>query len=196
LNTVIGTASWELVEPEEGVFDFSLVDAQIHEARQRNMRLVLIWFASWKNASSSYAPYWVKSDRKRFPRMLLKGKSDSGIGAKLATVMEENGTVPVSPLGAETLKADSNAFRALIRHIKQVDPQHTVIMMQVENESGSLGSTRDHSALADAAWAKPVPADLLNYFIKNKAALLPEMQEVWGRKWLQGERNLVRGIRH
>ena len=182
LNTVVGTASWELVEPEEGKFDFALVDDQINEARQRNIKLVLIWFASWKNSGSSYVPYWVKADRKRFPRMVLKVRpSDSSMGARIATMMEQNETVPVSPLGEETLKADSRAFRALMRHIKQVDPQHTVVMMQIENESGSLGSSRDHSEAAEAAWAKPVPADLMNYLIKNKATLLSEIQEVWGR---------------
>src|SRR3954471_20808831 len=72
LNTVIGTVSWELIEPAEGTFDFSLVDAQIEEARQPNMHLVLIWFATWKNAGSSYVPQWVKTVRKRFPPMLLK----------------------------------------------------------------------------------------------------------------------------
>ena len=69
LNTVIGAVSWELVEPKEGKFDFSLVDDQINQARQRNMRLVLIWFATWKNAGSSYPPDWVKADTKRFPHM-------------------------------------------------------------------------------------------------------------------------------
>ena len=182
LNTVIGTASWELVEPEEGKFDFSLVDDQIHEARQRNMRLVLIWFGTWKNSGSSYVPYWVKANPKRFPRMAIKGgSSDSGIGATMATMMEQSGTVPLSAMSEENLKADSNAFRALMRHIKQVDPQHTVVMMQVENESGSLGSSRDYSAVANAAWARPVPADLMNYLIKNKATLLPEIQKLWSR---------------
>src|SRR5512135_1087087 len=61
INTVIGIVSWELAEPEEGKFDFSLVDAQVQEARKRNMRLVLIWFASWKNGGSSYVPLWVKT---------------------------------------------------------------------------------------------------------------------------------------
>jgi hypothetical protein len=69
LNTVIGTVSWELLEPQEGKLDFTLADAQIREARQRNLRLVLIWFATWKNGNSSYAPLWVKADPHRFPLM-------------------------------------------------------------------------------------------------------------------------------
>src|SRR5436305_7325946 len=56
LNTVIGAVSWELVEPKEGKFDFSLVDDQINQARQRNMRLVLIWFGTWKTAAPRYPP--------------------------------------------------------------------------------------------------------------------------------------------
>ena len=180
LNTVIGTVSWELVEPEEGKFDFSLVDDQINAARQRNMRLVLIWFATWKNAGSGYVPGWVKADSKRFPTMVLKVRPDGGIATFLANYMQQfNG--PLSPLGKETLKADARAFRTLMKHIQQVDPQHTVIMMQIENEAGSIGDSRDRSPLAEAAWAEQVPSDLMNYLIKQKANLLPEMLELWGK---------------
>jgi hypothetical protein len=179
LNTVIGTASWELIEPDEGTFDFSLVDNQIEEARRHKMHLILIWFATWKNASSSYVPRWVKADRKRFPPMILKVAPNAGMSSMLAAYMEQQGIGPLSPLGEETLKADENAFRMLMRHIKQTDPQHTMIMMQVENEAGSLGDSRDRSPLAEAAWKDQVPATLMNYFTKNKASLLPEMQQVW-----------------
>ena len=181
LNTVIGAASWELVQPKEGKFDFSLVDDQINQARQRNMRLVLIWFATWKNAGSSYSPDWVKTDPKRFPPMILKVRPDGGIGSFLAKYMEEQGTGPLSPFGSDTVKADARAFAALMSHIKDVDPQHTVIMMQVENEIGSLGDSRDRSPIAETAWAGPVPADLMNYLTKHKDTLLPEIQEVWGK---------------
>jgi hypothetical protein len=181
LNTVIGTASWELVEPEEGKFDFSLVDDQINQARQRDMRLVLIWFATWKNAGSSYPPAWVKADPKRFPPMVIKVRPDYGMGTFLAKYMEQQGTGPLSPFGKDTLKADAKAFAALMSHIRDVDPQHTVIMMQVENEMGSLGNSRDRSPMADAAWAGPVPADLMNSLTKHKDTLLPEMQELWGK---------------
>ncbi len=181
LNTVIGTASWELVEPEEGKFDFSLVDSEISEARQRKLRLVLIWFGTWKNAGSSYVPRWVKADRKRFPPMVLKIRPDGGLATFLAKDMEQRGTEPLSPFGKETLKADARAFRALMKHIREIDPQHTVVMMQVENEVGSVGDSRDRSSLAEGAWGEPVPANLLNYLSKHKATLLPEIHDLWGK---------------
>jgi hypothetical protein len=165
LNTVIGTVSWELLEPREGQFDFTLVDAQIAEARRHDMRLVLIWFGTWKNADSTYVPLWVKTDLKRFPRMQSKS------GANL----EE-----LTPLGEESLAADARAFGALMRHIRQVDPRHTVVMMQVENESGILHDSRDRSPLAEAAWSRPVPRELMDYLAKHRDALLPELLKVWG----------------
>jgi len=177
LNTVVSTVNWELLEPEEGKFNFELVDAQIEEARKRDIRLVIIWFASWKNGASNYVPMWVKTNPHRFPVQERKPVT-SGRGS---IYIERDRTMPLSPLGEASMVAEAKAFRILMRHIKEVDPQHTVIMMQVDNEMGLLGDSRDRSKLADAAWAKPVPAQLMNYFTKNKATLLPEMQEVWGR---------------
>jgi hypothetical protein len=177
LNSVVSTVNWELLEPEEGKFNFDLVDAQILEARKRDIRLVIIWFASWKNGGSNYVPMWVKTDPKRFPVQARKTVT-TGRGS---IYIERDRTMPLSPLGEASMVAEAKAFRVLMRHIKEIDPQHTVIMMQIDNEMGLLGDSRDRSKLADAAWAKPVPAQLMNYFTKNKASLLPEMQEVWGR---------------
>jgi hypothetical protein len=173
LNTVIGTVSWELLEPEEGKFDFALVDAQIEAARRHGLRLVLIWFGSWKNASSSYAPLWVKRDAARFP-------VDQTRTGELARFMGIPVERALSPLGEATAEADAKAFRALMRHIRETDPRHTVIMMQVENETGMLGESRDHSPAAEAAWSRPVPAALIDYLVRNKAALLPEVARTWG----------------
>ncbi len=177
LNSVVSTVNWELVEPEEGKFNFDLVDAQIQEARKRDIRLLIIWFASWKNGGSNYTPLWVKTNPPRFPIQARK-PATTGRGS---IFIEGDRTNPLSPLGEETMLAEAKAFRALMRHIKEVDPQHTVIMMQIDNEMGLLGDSRDRSKLADAAWAKPVPVELMNYFTRNKETLLPEMQEVWGR---------------
>ena len=171
LNTVIGTVSWELLEPEEGHFDFTLVDDQIQEARRHEMRLVLIWFGTWKNTSSSYVPLWVKKDPKRFP---LAGTKGGGTPGFMGMSMDA-----LSAFSEATLQADAKAFRALMRHIREVDPEHTVVMMQVENETGLLGDSRDHSALAEAAWSKPVPTELLRYLEAHKAELLPEVKRVW-----------------
>jgi hypothetical protein len=183
LNSVIGAVSWELMEPEEGRFDFSLVDAQITEARKRNLRLVLIWFGTYKTAYSSYVPPWVKTDRKRFPAMVLRGRPDRRTLVPLAGLTVGDGGIgALSPFGGETRLADAKAFRALMRHLRDFDSRHTVIMMQVENELGSFGDSRDRSTLAEAAWAKPVPGELTNYLVQHKQMLLPELQEIWGRK--------------
>jgi hypothetical protein len=48
-----------------------------------------------------------------------------------------------------------------MRHVKSVDAaNHTVIMVQVENESGSVGSVRDFSPAAQKSFDANVPADL------------------------------------
>ena len=182
LNTVISTVSWELTEPEEGRFDFSLVDAQIQEARKRNLRLALIWFGVFKTAHASYVPHWVKANRRRFPPMVLKPRPERRTLFPLGALsVGEGGVGALTPFGEETLKADIRAFRALMRHIRQVDPQHTVIMVQVENEPGSFGDSRDRSPLAEAAWSQPVPADLLQFLTQHQWTLLPETQEMWNR---------------
>jgi beta-galactosidase GanA len=73
LNTVLAGVSWNQIEPQEGKFDFSVLDGVIRDARSQNLRLVLLWFASWKNATSGYPPDWVKRDYKRFPRIRITG---------------------------------------------------------------------------------------------------------------------------
>ena len=166
LNAVIGTASWELVEPEEGKFDFALVDGLIKQARAAGIRLVLIWFGSWKNGVSSYCPGWVLRDTKRFPRCL--GSSN------------RNTKEIITPLSAENRKADARAFAAFMRHLREVDGrERTVVMIQVENEVGIKPEPRDLSPLGDEMYSGPVPAELTAHLQKNRDALLPELRGHW-----------------
>jgi beta-galactosidase GanA len=164
LNTVVTPLSWELIEPKEGSYDFSLVDGLIDQARAAHERIVFLWLASWKNGMSSYAPVWVKEDTKRFPRVVEYGRE----------------VEILSPLGKATEQADAHAFAALMGHIKQVDgSQHTVLMMQVENEVGVLGDSRDHSPAANAAFDGEVPTKLTAYLQAHRATLYPDLRSLW-----------------
>jgi len=164
-NTVLAPVYWDLIEPKEGNFDFAAVDGLIHGARKHGVKLVLLWFGTWKNSMSSYAPGWVKRDEVRFPRA---ERTDGG------------GMEILSALSANTLKADSDAFVALMEHLKAIDAaDQTVIMIQVENEVGMIPEARDHSAAADAAYMSPVPAALTGYLAKNRDALAPQLKAAW-----------------
>src|SRR5580700_5179595 len=128
LNTVLVPVAWEQAEPHEGSFDFSILDHWIDVARQQNLHLVLLWFGSWKNAFSEYAPDWVKSDTKRFPRAMAADGTPLEI---------------LSTFGTDSAQCESRAFAALLRHARVKDgEQQTVLMVQVENEVGVLGSGR------------------------------------------------------
>ena len=52
MNTVVVPVTWELLEPCEGQFDFTLVDGLIDQARANGMHLILLWFGLWKNSES------------------------------------------------------------------------------------------------------------------------------------------------
>jgi beta-galactosidase GanA len=154
LNTLEVPVYWEQMEPAKGTFDFSVVDTVLQQARAHKTRLVLLWFGTWKNGKMHYVPDWVKSDTATYPRM----KSQAGVPIDV-----------LSPNAPANMDADSKAFAALMRHLKETDPQHTVIMMQVENESGSLGLVRDFSPMAQAIFDAPVPADLMRALHKTGA---------------------------
>lgn len=175
LNSVIATVSWELVEPAEGRFDFSLVDSAIYGARNANLRLILIWFGSWKNGGSVYIPSWVKKDYTRYPR----ARDENGKPLEI-----------LSTFGNASAEADAKAFAALMHHIRQIDSlQQTVVMMQVENEVGLLdhsGKTpgnarRDFSEPANKAYNNEVPKELMDYLVEHKDNLFPDLFRVWAK---------------
>jgi len=146
-NTLEAPVYWEQFEPREGQFDYTNVDQLVEGARAHNLRVVLLWFGTWKNGNMHYVPAWVKNDPKRFPH-----------------VIRPDGE-PIDVLSAnsrDTLEADKSAFVALMRHLKKIDGElHTVLLVQVENESGIIGSIRDNSEIANKEFAGNVPSDLL-----------------------------------
>lgn len=163
-NTAEAPVYWEQMEPRKGTFDFSTADALVAGAREHKLHLVLLWFGTWKNGNMHYAPEWVKTDTRTYPRMI------SAAGE------------PIDVLSANSranLEADRAAFTALMRHLKEIDgTEHTVLMIQVENESGGIGAARDFSPASNKEFAGEVPAELRKVMHANAGS----WREVFGGK--------------
>jgi hypothetical protein len=161
VNTILMPIAWDEIEPKEGQFYFGILDQWIDTARRENVHLVLLWFGSWKNAFSSYAPLWAKANPMRFPR------AESSDGKPLEIL---------STLSTETRRCDSQAFAALMHHLRMTDSeQQTVLMVQVENEVGYLGPGRDRSPEANREFRAAVPDALLHALAAKRAQFSPEL---------------------
>lgn len=165
LNTVLVPAYWDLIEPQEGQFDFTLTDKVIRQARQNDLKVIFLWFGAWKNSMSCYAPLWFKENYKKYPRAYTqKGKP-----LEIASTFSEN-----------VFQADNRAFSGWLEHVATIDKEEgTVIMIQIENEIGMLEDARDYSKEANALFNASVPAELMSYLQKNKKTLHPRMLEKW-----------------
>ena len=147
VNTIEAPVYWEQMEPTPGNFDFSTVDLLVQQSREHHLHLVLLWFGTWKNGNMHYVPQWVKTDPKKYPRVINQAGEP----------------IDVLSAGSRTnLEADKHAFVALMHHLAGIDSsEHTVIFIQVENESGIVGSPRDYSEASNREFEGKVPADLL-----------------------------------
>ena len=156
VNTVLAPVYWELIEPEEGRYDFSTVDYLLKSARANGQKLILLWFGSWKNSMSCYAPSWVKR----------------GFNSEFELAANSDGSIPeiMSAFSERNVRADAKAFASLMKYIRKADgSEGTVIMVQVENEIGMLGDARDHSKLAQNAYNSPVPYDMMYMLTTGRA---------------------------
>lgn len=165
-NTILAPVSWETIEPVEGNFDFFELDKCIVGARRYGLHIVLLWFGGYKNTLSSYTPAWVQKDINRFPRIHVR----NGDGT-LKTLNS------IQPFCQECWEADARAFSALMRHIKELDENYsTVLMVQVENEIGVMGDSRDQSGIADELIQGPIPEGLWDHLQSNYSSLHTEFR--------------------
>jgi Domain of unknown function (DUF5597)/Beta-galactosidase len=165
VNTVEMPVYWEQLEPKQGEFDYTVVDTLLTEAREHHLRLVLLWFATWKNGSNHYMPPWMKLDHERYPNIVSR---------------EGKEVDSPSPHCQDALQADMTAFRALMSHLKSADTEHTVLMVQVENEPGAWGSVRDYSAAAQKAFKSAAPAEALAAMGKSADEPAASWSEAFG----------------
>ena len=165
VNTVEIPVYWEQFEPKQGQYDYTLVDTLLAEARQHHVRLVLLWFGTWKNGSQHYMPDWMKLQPERYSHVIGKNGHP---------------TDSPSPYATASLELDKKAFAAFMEHLKATDPQRTVLMVQVENEPGTWGSLRDYSPSAPKLFEAPVPDDVLKAMPVKTASAALNWQDAFG----------------
>jgi hypothetical protein len=163
-NTLEIPVYWEQFEPKPEQYDYSVMDTIITQAREHHVRLDLLWFGTWKNGSQHYMPQWMKADPAKYFHLIDKNGRPADSPSPFCTASQE---------------LDIRAFTAFMRHLKAFDPQRTVIIVQVENESGTWGSTRDYSPAAQKVFEGPVPADVLKAMGKPGGATV-NWQDAFG----------------
>jgi len=165
VNTVEMPIYWEQFEPQPKQYDYTMIDTLLAEARQHRVHLVLLWFGTWKNGSQHYTPEWMKLDLVRYPHMVDR---------------DGQAVDSPSPHAVASLEADKSAFTAFMQHLKETDPQRTVLMVQVENEAGSWGSVRDFSPAAQKLFEAPAPPELLSAMRVKTASSSPNWRQAFG----------------
>ncbi len=159
-NTFAAPIMWECIEAQKGVYDFTQLHNIIEVARENDLKVVILWFGSWKNGASHYVPEWIKTDRSRFIHSYEGNKINC-----------------LSPLCEDNLKDDCNALCAVAKEILRIDAQHkTVIALQINNEPGIIGADRDYSPAAEQLFNSPLPQDVITWLNEGGCG---EIGDVW-----------------
>lgn len=175
LNTVLVPAYWDLLEPIEGHFDFTLTNKVLEQARKYDLKVIFLWFGAWKNSMSCYAPLWFKENYKKYPRAYTQSCKPLEIASAFSN---------------EVLQADNRAFTQWLKYIASIDRNEgTVIMIQIENEIGMLEDARDYSREANKAFDAAIPQELVTYLQKNKKELHPQLLKKWEKQNYKKEGN-------
>ncbi|MBU9746792.1 DUF5597 domain-containing protein [Lachnospiraceae bacterium ASD3451] len=148
LNTVAAPVFWNLLEPEEGVYDYSQVHMLLQQAEAHGMHLILLWFGSWKNGASQYIPVWMRTQKERF---------------RWVQTIQHFETRVLSPHCEENRQADARAFSRLLAYLKSHDTKGIVIGVQIENEPGQIGTPRDYSDIGERAYKSRVPKAVMDW---------------------------------
>jgi beta-galactosidase GanA len=164
-NTLEIPVYWEQFEPQQGKFDYTAMDTVLSQAREHHAHLVLLWFGTWKNGSQHYMPEWMKLQPERYFHVI--NQNSEAVDSP-------------SPFATASLDADTHAFTEFMRHLKASDPDRTVLMVQVENETGTWGALRDYSPTAQKLFSGPVPADVLAAMNKVPGPSAANWQDVFG----------------
>ncbi|HIS30772.1 MAG TPA: DUF5597 domain-containing protein [Candidatus Limivivens intestinipullorum] len=172
LNTLAVPVYWSFLEPEEGRFDYTQTDMLLDEARSRGIKLILLWFGTWKNGASQYVPEWVKLQKKRFV---------------WAESIQGNLTRTLSPCCRETLEADKKAFCSLLEHLKIKGAEDILLGIQVENEPGLLGTPRDYSDTGEKAFSSFVPEKLTAWLARTEE--ISPVKKIWLENGCQTGKN-------
>lgn len=126
-NSVALLLYWRLIEPKEGQFDDSILHCMLESANRHDLRIVLVWFGSYKNATMHYAPDWVTEDHQTYRRVrCADGREIPWVACYRCDELTEK---------------DKNAVMHVFTYLRDHDTTHRVVLFQVNNETGILGGT-------------------------------------------------------
>ncbi|HHX11652.1 MAG TPA: DUF5597 domain-containing protein [Clostridiales bacterium] len=152
-NLLEAAIYWNSVEANKDEYDMTSVKELIDEAREANLKLIILWFATSKNGHPTYAPEYIK---------LNPDVYHIALGPDKAPVPS------LSPHCEATLHRDKKAFVEMMSFIKKYDQKKkTVIAVQIENEMGYANTDRDYSIKAEEDYIKPLNEEVRKIVLED-----------------------------